>query len=723
MRIRKDTLIGSIITPMVLVSLLLLSLYGGYLFFHSLAELFSIIVAYLAFVVAGYAYRYSHNHFLMFLGIVLFWTGSLDLMHTLTYKGVEIFPGLSANTTGQYWITARFLSSLSFLISPIFFRHRLPVVATFLFYGLITAVLAWMISSGLFPDAYIEGEGLTAFKINGEYVIIGILLVTLGIFIHQRHYIEREIFWSMAAVLVLTMISEVVFTLYMSLYGLTLIIGHIVKFFAFWMLFQAMVRTTLMKPFSVMARTTETYDAIPEPTVLVDEQGIIQQINSSTRYASGRSLQDIVGQRVHELFHDTELDESYCGICANIRALRPLRRSEVRHGDVWYRISLAPVTVSGVAVGMVHVAHDITERKLTLEALRTSEEQFRQLAENINEVFWLTEPVNNTVIYVSPAFEKIWGMSMSEVYRRPMAFIDAVHPDDVDDVIAAMKKQVSGGYDELYRVVRPDGSLRWIRDRAFPVRDETGQVYRIAGIATDMTQQLEAEDARRSNQAKTEFLSRMSHELRTPLTAVLGFSQLLETEKLTEEQQSFVEEIHRAGEHLLVLVNDVLDLSRIESGKLKVELEVVSLGDVVRESISMVNAMAKQYSITLVNKIATENDTQVRADETRLKQVIVNLLTNGIKYNHPQGEVVLSLQSLEDGRIQLLVTDTGLGMTAEELNRVFEPFVRLRPNQGVDGVGIGLTLTRYLLQLMGGEIQAESEPGTGSVFRVILNPA
>jgi len=232
------------------------------------------------------------------------------------------------------------------------------------------------------------------------------------------------------------------------------------------------------------------------------------------------------------------------------------------------------------------------------------------------------------------------------------------------------------------------------------------------------------EEAEEASRAKSEFLSRMSHELRTPLNAILGFGQILRLNRetpLTDSQNVEVEEILNAGKHLLELINEVLDLARIESGKIDLSIETISLSDVVNETLTLIVPLAEKRGIEVNNKIPQSPHLFVLADRTRMKQVLLNLMSNAVKYNREGGSITLESNRTQKGRIQISVADTGKGIPGEKLNDLFKPFNRLGAEKtDVEGTGIGLSLTKNLVENMAGTISVESQPGVGSCFSVEL---
>jgi PAS domain S-box-containing protein len=274
------------------------------------------------------------------------------------------------------------------------------------------------------------------------------------------------------------------------------------------------------------------------------------------------------------------------------------------------------------------------------------------------------------------------------------------------------------------------GEPRIYQASKFPLCDSDGRPYALCGIVTDITERKQAEEAmaasrheaERANRAKSEFLSRMSHDLRTPLNAVLGFAQLLEMDNLNTDQRESVAQILEAGRHLLNLMNEVLDISRIESGNLSLSPEPVAVAEVVEQVVRLTRPLGTVRRVEVRRLEEKMPATFVRADRQRLNQILLNLVSNAIKYNRPNGTVTVSCEERPDGRLRINVVDTGAGIRPEKLELLFRPFERLGAEQtGIEGTGLGLALSRGLAEAMGGELGVESEVDRGSTFWLELS--
>jgi len=280
-------------------------------------------------------------------------------------------------------------------------------------------------------------------------------------------------------------------------------------------------------------------------------------------------------------------------------------------------------------------------------------------------------------------------------------------------------------------LIKVDGSEAWLRTSKIPLHDSHNAVMGVLCTYEDITLQKESEaavnqarqEAERANATKGEILSRISHELRTPLNAILGFGQLLEMQEdqLSPRQNADIGHILKAGKHLLDLVNEVLDITRIDAPDSTLSLEPIALSEVAQEAIDMLQPLADTGGISIVQQLAPAPPTFVLADRQRLLQILLNLLANGIKYNKPDGQIFVSAEILPENRMRLDITDTGHGIAATDMAKLFVPFVRLNAEKlGVEGTGLGLVLCRRLAQAMNGSIEAQSELGQGSTFSLEL---
>jgi PAS domain S-box-containing protein len=394
----------------------------------------------------------------------------------------------------------------------------------------------------------------------------------------------------------------------------------------------------------------------------------------------------------------------------------------------WIRYLAQPEWDSeqGRVVRIRACAQDVSERKSALEVIEESERRFRQLADNIHEVFWLTDPLKTQVLYVSPAYEQIWGRSCQSLYENPLSFLESIHPDDRAAVAASFEKHSKGESTRgEYRLLRPDGSIRWILDRGSPIRNETGEVYRVAGIAEDITERKKVEEAlAATDRRKDEFLATLAHELRNPLAPIRNAVEVMRLRNVDDPALVRCRDvIERQVKQLTRLVDDLLDISRISRGRVELRKEVIDLATVVRRALETTRPLIEERRHQLTVSLPPE-PVWLEADATRLEQVLVNLLNNAAKYTDRGGEVSLTASG-EGSEVVVRVRDSGIGIPDDLLDHVFDIFVQgdHTKDQAKGGLGIGLSLVRNLVDMHGGCITARSAGrGAGSEF-VLRLPA
>ncbi len=380
--------------------------------------------------------------------------------------------------------------------------------------------------------------------------------------------------------------------------------------------------------------------------------------------------------------------------------------------------------------------HEIEGHEQTSHHLRVVEARYKRIAKNSpGVVHQFIRRVDGSAEFpfVSDACREILELEPAALQARANAYFELVYPEDraVYEQAAAAAIASLTTLDWEGRYLTPSGRLKWVHLSSHPERMANGDIH-WDGVILDITARkhtesalrqakLVAEEARaaaeKADNAKSEFLSRMSHELRTPLNAILGFGQLLESSPLGEQDALGVKYLLKGARHLLALVDEVLDLSSAETGALHLVSSDVDTDLLVQECVSLVARQAQARGITCKVETAPDGPLRVRADEQRLRQILLNLLSNAIKYNRENGEIVLSRTAMPGGRLRFSVRDTGLGISPEGLARLFIPFERLEQTRGtVEGTGLGLVVSRRIAEAMGGRLDVQSEVGHGSTF-------
>jgi PAS domain S-box-containing protein len=473
----------------------------------------------------------------------------------------------------------------------------------------------------------------------------------------------------------------------------------------------------------------KTFDAMPDLIAIFDADHSIVRVNKVMADRLGLPAAELIGKRCYEYCHGTSCPIADCPHDIMLKdGLTHSAELYEQKLNGWFNVVVSPIYENGRLIGAIHVAHDITVRRETAKKLKQSEQLYRQLFESMHSGFALHEiicdekgiPCDYRFLEINTAFEKLTGLKAKDVIGKT---VKEVMPTTEEQWIKTYGKVALTG--EPVQIDDFSGAL----DRHYSVSAYSPSKGQFATIFTDITDQKNIEATMRkardaaeaANLIKTQFLANMSHELRTPLNAIIGLTELLEDSKLDDEQRDFVKTIGASGDAMLTLVTDLIDLSRIEMGKLNIKKEVYTIREVIEKAIALLSPLATKNSLALTCTVEDTVPAQITGDPSRLLQVLINLLNNSIKFTE-KGFVRLTVRGrLTPAGSQFVdfsVQDSGEGMDEATLKRIFMPFQQgdNSNTRAHGGAGLGLTISKNLVEMMGGTIRVESQKGKGSLF-------
>ena len=516
-------------------------------------------------------------------------------------------------------------------------------------------------------------------------------------------------------------------------------------------------------------------DSTDYAIISTDLNGIIQTFNAGAEKMLGYSVEEVVGKITSEIFFDrqeiidrtsaisTEGEQEHWGFNSYLamanQGILSDEWTHVRKDGSRFPVELS-VTVlknddDGKTIGFLTIRKDISDRKLAEEALRESDLRWKFALDGAGDGAWDWNMKNNEVFY-SPQWKSLLGYADDEIENRFEEWENLVHPDDLAQCYENINKCLNNEvilYDSQHRLRCKDGSYKWILSRGKVLEwDANGQALRMMGTHTDLSDRKQAEaqllkvndELLRATKLKDEFLANMSHELRTPLNSILGMSESLKEEilgSLNEKQLKAIATVESSGEHLLALINDILDLSKMSAGMMELDIESTSVKNLCTSSLVFVKQQAFNKSIQIHSHVPPQiNNININIDERRIKQVLINLLTNAVKFTPNGGTVNLRvaigsgdiwqgeatipqrLRDMNSPTILFQVVDTGIGIAAKDLPMLFQSFVQVDSalNRQYEGTGLGLALVKQIVELHGGQVMVESEVGQGSCFTVAL---
>ncbi len=465
----------------------------------------------------------------------------------------------------------------------------------------------------------------------------------------------------------------------------------------------------------------------PESVFILDTEGNFIAVNEKAAQRFGKPVEELIGTNVFSYLTPELAKNRKEKVDEVIHTCKPVRFDDFRNGR-YFDNYLHPVFNSeGKVIRIAVWVIDFTERKLAVDALKASEEKFRELAENIQDIFWIRK--DNEVLYVSPAYEIICGKSCESLYQNPNSFLEAIHSEDIGHVINSLSSEQykkDGLFDQEFRIVRPDGSIKWIWSKTFPVK-KNGEIIRIVGIAEDISLRKEYEakiqealaKEKELNDLKSRFISMVSHEFRTPLGLILSSTELLQNygNKWNEEKRNEqFERIKKSVDNLTGLIKDIIALSEEESGKIKITPVEIDIVNFLKELIDEIKNSLEKYPEIQFN---TKKSLKVFADKKLLRQIFMNLISNAVKFTPEKRNVFISL-TVNQKTFSVKIKDEGIGIPNKELENIFQPFIRAKNAAEIKGSGLGLSIVKQAVELLNGEIKVTSKINEGSVFTVSL---
>ncbi len=476
------------------------------------------------------------------------------------------------------------------------------------------------------------------------------------------------------------------------------------------------------------------FDSLPDGICLLDKDLMMVRHNRALGHIMPLDADRLKSENLRDYLASLNYQHTPIALQLVKETCQPQYRESFDHHGNWFRIAAQPILNGHEFLGVVFSLSDVTSRKRAEDEVERSEERFRQMANAIPQLAWMTDAAGQTTWY-NQRFYDYTGYTFKTMSDKERVKIH--HPDYYKDFMQYRDAMVTKGekWEATFPLRGKDGDYRWFLAGAMPMQDDKGKILRWFGTATDITDQrlLEntlreaKEKAEEANLAKSEFLANMSHEIRTPMNVVIGLANILAVSvPLTPQQKEFIKTLQLSADTLLALINDLLDISKIESRSFELEQIQFNFYDLMKEIINILSVRAVEKNLSLMTDIESIRHKNFIGDTTRLRQIIMNLCSNAIKFT-TQGIVNIKIHT-EPGaqknseNIVIAVSDTGIGIAEEKREAIFQKFIQADTsiNRHYGGTGLGLAITKSLVENMHGSVTLDSTMGQGSTFTVIL---
>jgi len=482
-------------------------------------------------------------------------------------------------------------------------------------------------------------------------------------------------------------------------------------------------------------------EAVVDGIITIDEIGNIQSFNPAAQKIFGYSRREVIDKNVKMLMpdsfafhHDAHLQRYRQSGEPHIIGQGLEVTGRRKNGSIFpLDLAVSELKRSGKSL-FIGVVRDITERKKAALALHETKERFELAISGAGEGIFDWN-LHSDQLYISAKIRDLTGYKNHQI--KASSWVRMIHADDRGDYQYNLVRHLKGETQTFFkecRLMHKDGSFKWIRISGMALRDKAGWVYRMAGSVGDITQRIEfqnqlieaKERAEIASRVKTEFLANMSHELRTPLNAIIGFSDVMLSGlfgSVAPRYHEYIENIRDSGTHLLAVINDILDVSRIEAGRMELYPERISITDLIDASIRLIRDRANEANLNVKTKIAA-NLPDLLVDGQRIKQVLLNILSNSVKFTPEKGKIVIEARLMPSGELVVAITDTGIGMSQSDIATALTPFgqVDSKMNRKFEGTGLGLPLTKSFVELHASKLKIESQRNKGTTVSVIFPP-
>lgn len=690
----------------------------NYLLFHSLAELFSIVIAVSLFLIVWNTRESIQNKSLLFLGIAYFFVALIDLAHTLAYKGMGVFPEFTSNLPTQLWIGARYLESLSLLSAPLFSERSFEPGRIVLFYLLAVALLFLSIFLfNIFPACYVEGKGLTPFKIVSEYVISGILLLSMFLYFRKGAGFPKESLRLLELSILFTVFSEIAFTQYVGVFELANMLGHIFKVISFYLIYLAIVSTGLRKPLDLLWRalkeSEEKYrtlvEEMNEGVAILNPQEKFIYANPKAEEVFGVTPGKLEGRSLLEFIPPEELPKLEEQSQRRRAGMKDRYELEILGKDGKRRtlsVSVSPLRDSqGNFSGASGVFEDITIKRIKEREI----ERLAAIVNAVNEAFLLFDQEGRILSWNKRA-EELFPLRNQN--QRLDTYPELFFPQSREESLMQFEEVKKGkGHVRFESQVKTRENSNipvWIT--LFPMPSSEEKKQEIGALIVDLTERKKAEELH------ADFIRSLIHDLSNPVTASLTAIELISREK---SESSFLKDYLKIlSLNLQRIASLVSNFSRAlnwSSNGIKLEKTPQNLYEVLSKIVEAQRPLFTRKKVELVFKCEGQ-DFIILAHEN-LERAIGNILDNALKFTPEGGRVEISLKK-EGGKALITICDTGTGISPHDLPHIFERFYKGRGAH--TGTGLGLYTAKLTIEDLKGEISAESEAGKGSKFTVFL---